>query len=304
MYKNRPVQASQSKIVNLVCSDIMCICKFAVFLICNTASLNPVAAPECPVVYAGNNIQRKWLVQYQPYIYYTNTDENTNGIQKQITEKSACLKVYLPQQHKCKDNACVTCVKWTIEVAYKQHLLMTLDLDILSPFNIVYTLYSCDFDFCYKLCVFKTLSKSLKRSKQRTSFLPALHVQSKNFPYFTNNLWCMDSSRTIWHPDNLAPDSFSLWQLKPIIWHQEGKRTIWHHDKKMHNLAPIKWNRHFGTKQITQKSICIGCIKCVVFNECIILTDQMFSLSRISQHLTSWDNNTSYLSILEHHLII
>ena len=97
-----------------------------------------------------------------------------------------------------------------IPASYCSSDISPLDLDILSPFNIVYTLYSCDFDFCYKLCVFKTLSKSLKRSKQRTSFLPALHVQSKNFPYFTNNLWCMDGSRTIWHPDNLAPDSFSL----------------------------------------------------------------------------------------------
>ena len=92
MYKIRSVQASQSKIVILVCSDIMCICKFAVFCICNTASLNPAAAPECPVVYAGNNIQRKWLVQYQPYIYYTNTDENTNGIQKQIAKKTGLLE--------------------------------------------------------------------------------------------------------------------------------------------------------------------------------------------------------------------
>ena len=84
----------------------------------------------------------------------------------------------------------------------------------------------------------------------------------------------------------------TIWHGK--IWRQEGKQTIWHHDKKMDNLAPIKWNRHFGAKKITQKSICIGCIKCVVFNECIILTDQMFSLSRISQQLTSWDNHTSY----------
>ena len=92
MYKIRSVQASQSKIVILVCSDIMCICKFAVFFICNTASLNPAAAPECPVVYAGNNIQRKWLVQHQPDIYYTNTDENTNGIQKQIAKKTGLLE--------------------------------------------------------------------------------------------------------------------------------------------------------------------------------------------------------------------
>ena len=86
MYKNWSVQASQSKIVILVCSDIMCICKFAVFFICNTASLNPAAAPECPVVYAGNNIQRKWLVQYQPYIHCTQIQMK---IQKSLKKK--CL---------------------------------------------------------------------------------------------------------------------------------------------------------------------------------------------------------------------
>ena len=152
----------------------MCICKFAVFFIFNTASLNPAAAPECPVVYAGNNIQRKWLVQYQPYIYYTNSDENTNGIQKQITKKRACLKVYLPQQYECKDNACVTCVKWTIEVAYKQYLLMTLDLDILS-IKVLTTVYT----LCIVvILIFVTNYAFLKR------FQKVWSAQNKELPFY------------------------------------------------------------------------------------------------------------------------
>ena len=37
-----------------------------------------------------------------------------------------------------------------IEVAYKQHLLMNLFLDVFSPFNSVYTLFCCVFLFVLK----------------------------------------------------------------------------------------------------------------------------------------------------------